>query len=119
MIKKEKTRKRKFFFLWGILICVMIWKVIIPYSKVEHLTAKYGEEFKDLHRMSGFIQEIEYFKVFSYNETIAHVYYVEKGHSTRNYFIFQKNGLEWALESWECLWSSSGSADRNIWPFYP
>ena len=90
-----------------------------PYGQVEILTVKYGKQFAQEYRQSGLIENIEYYKVFSYDEHYAQVYYVEEGHSTRNFMVFARKGQEWKLESWQCLWSASGSADDFVWPFYP
>lgn len=105
----------------GLIVGAIIWGGVLPYAKVESLTKKYGEEFADLYKQSSFIDEIEYFKVFYYGHygSIAHIYYVESGHSTRNHFIFHKINREWKLISENCVWSSSGSANEYLWPFYP
>lgn len=109
--------KNKFCVL--IIIILIAGLIIFPYAKVEYLTLKHGEEFSDGYKMSNMLDSIAYFKVMFYSEKNAKVYYVQKEHKGADLFIFIKDDNEqWALKSWETIWSERGSADGFYWPYY-
>ena len=59
-----------------------------------------------------------------YNNKNADVFYValsEEDGSVPGTFLyhFKKVSGNWTLESWECLWSKYGDAEKFFWPFYP
>lgn len=64
------------------------------------------------------IDEIEYFKIMKYTNTSARVYYVTENRSAGILITFRKQGNEWVLDYWEAIWSKTGSAEGNIWPYY-
>ncbi len=92
---------------------------IVPYVRVEILTLQHKSEFSKLYNTNGLITEIEYFKVMNYSKQSAKVYYVTSGKKAGFLYNYIKsNEEEWQLESWDVVWSSSGSADNFIWPYY-
>ncbi len=102
--------------LWATVGCILI--TLFPYAKAELLTRRHGQEFEGLYKLTGMISEIEYFKVISYTETQARVFYVSQDHAAGNLLTFSSRNNEWVLEEWETVWSTSGSAGRFMWPFY-
>lgn len=104
----------------GIVVGYILGLIIVPYVKVEILTFLHSKEFYGLERQVSLVGESEYYKVFSYDSKhLARVYYVGKNHSYGNMFTFINEGGNWNLYQWDTIWSSSGSADDFIWPFYP
>lgn len=104
----------------GIVIGYLLGIIFIPYIKVEILTYLHGKEFYGLEEQVNMLAESEYCKVFAYDSKhLALVYYVEKNHSSANLFTFIKEDEDWKLYQWDTIWSSSGTADDFIWPFYP
>lgn len=101
------------------IICCVILVLIVPYLKVEILTLQYGSEFSILYKSKGILNEIEYFKIMNYSKESADVYYITKGKKAGLLYKFNRDdeGV-WQLENWDAVWSSSGSADSFIWPYY-
>lgn len=104
--------KKKIYF---IIIIILLLIIIFPYIKVELLTMYASEQFQ----CSSFemIDDISYCKVMKYRAEYAEVLYVCKGKATI-LVKYEKVSDEWEEKSWECIWSSSGSADGFTWPFY-
>lgn len=101
----------------GIILlgCIlMFW--ISDIIKCEILTMKYGAEFDEEYVQTNMISSIDYFKIISYKENIAKIYYVSKNVSG-NLVMFEKCGESWCIRNWETVWSKSGSADGFILPY--
>lgn len=110
MRKQKKT-------LIVIAACILIL-LIIPYIKVEILTWQYGREFASLYRLTNMVEGIDYFKVMDYSGTSARVYYVTSNRSAGILLTLVQQDGQWALETWEAIWSKTGSADGFMWPYY-
>ena len=91
---------------------------MIPYAKAELLTAWHGEEFAQEYKQSGMIDQIEYFKITSYNNEDACVFYVTDTHSSGVRMNFSGGSGNWKLSNWSAVWSANGSADGFCWPYY-
>lgn len=67
------------------------------------------------------IDSIEYLRVLNYNKkkSTAKVLYIAAEHSSANIFYFKKKNGLWIMDSWDTIWSKTGSADDFIWPYYP
>lgn len=101
-----------------ILLCALLVG-IVPYIRVEVLTWQHKSEFSTLYNLNGMLKDIEYFKIMSYSKKSAEVYYVSRGKKAGFLYKFVQNDKgEWQLEGWDVVWSSSGSADNFIWPYY-
>lgn len=98
-----------------ILACFLVF-AILPYLKVEILTLRYGKDFE--RKEYNMITSISYCKVMEYRKNYAEVLYVSKGKATIIVKYERDDNGEWVDSYWECIWSSSGSADGFIWPFY-
>lgn len=59
-----------------ILVPVLIY-FLVPYFKVNSLTAKYGAEFSSLYSENGFYEDIEYLKVFQYRDEKVDMVYLD------------------------------------------
>lgn len=69
--------KKIIFIVLTIVVFLVIW-IFSPYIKAEILTYKYGEMFEEEYMQTNMIDEIEYYKVVDYSDTMAKVFYVEK-----------------------------------------
>lgn len=112
---KEQSSKKRFS---AIFVVIVFLFVLIPYVKVEILTWKYGQEFKNLYKQSAMMDQIAYLKVMYYSETRAQIYYVQGEHLGASLYNLKKNNDKWELDSWSTVWSKHGSADGFIWPYY-
>jgi len=104
-----------------IMICIIAIAVLVlfsPYLKAKYLTTKYGDEFKNGYAQTGFIDDVEYFRVIDYSKDSAKVFYVTKKHATGDLIEFKKSNDGWEKESWKTVWSKTGSADSFMWPYY-
>lgn len=120
-MERTKSNIKRCFILLLILIGVMI---VGSYVKVEIQTLFYGEQFSNLYDASGYIEDIKYFKVIKYSNENADIFYVafsEQDESVPATFLyhFKKESEIWVLDSWECLWSKHGNAEKFFWPIYP
>lgn len=100
-----------------IIICMLFIILIVsgyPYVKAEVLTLKYGTEF-DLESFE-MIEDISYCKVLEYDKQKAKVLYVCKGELS--FLVTYQKNSDWKVETWESIWSKSGSADSFRWLLY-
>lgn len=105
--------------LLAILCLILTVGVIVPYGKVEFLTAAHRNEFATGYLQTGMIDGIEYLKVMAYSLYEAKVYYVAKDKTSGNVIKFTKDERsDWKLTEWETVWSTTGSADGFVWPYY-
>ncbi len=103
----------------GVIVTVLqIRFIVIPYAKVEILTAQHGAEFPNVAEDVGMIGDVLYIKVMEYDDEKAEVYAVATGRDVTVLCYYENINDKWQLERWECIWSSTGSADSLIWPFY-
>ena len=101
-----------------LVICVLCVIVLIfPYITAEFLTFKYGSEFNNLQQQTNILIDVEYYKVISYSNETAKVFYVSS--SSGNLLTFEKDSKgNWKYSEWKTIWSNSGSADEFMWPYY-
>ena len=59
-----------------------------------------------------------FLKVFKYSETKSDVYYSDEDGENGCMLTFIKEDGEWAMVSWDVIWSKYGSADDITWPIY-
>lgn len=112
-------KKSLIFVLIIFLIVFVSWG--FPMLKYEYLTARYGHEF-DLSQVpekNSLLFEVEWFKILSYNDKIAEIYYIEENFLSGNILTFKKVSGEWKYDSWDTLWSArGGNADNTVWPYF-
>ncbi len=101
----------------GVIIGILLI-VLVPYIKNDILTFKYGEMFKNGYKETGMIDVVDYYKVFSYSENEAKVFYVCDGHETGNFIYFKKVNGKWKMKDYDCIWSKTGSASGFTFPLY-
>lgn len=133
-------KRQKAFIAVVIIITLLIVCLFIPYFVADNLTKKYGEEFSNLYSENGFYSNIEYLRVLQYRDKKVNIYYldndrlkkeltslsndyavvlyIEENHSSASLFIFYDEGGQWKLSNWNLIWSTSGSADGFMWPYY-
>lgn len=99
------------------LIALVLVITFFPYLKAEFLTYRYGSEFAGLETQTNMLHS-SYYKVLNYSERKADVFYVSVSDTGDLItFIKDENG-DWIIETWKTIWSTSGSADGFIWPYY-
>lgn len=114
-----KNKKKKISITITLIILILFATlVVVPYVRVEILTYKYGDQFQELYKQINIISDIEYLKVIEYSDEITKVCYVSKNHQSSNVITFKQQDETWILDSWETIWSKTGSADGFIWPYY-
>lgn len=109
-------KKIKWIIITLIVCFLLLWGIEL--AACERPTALYGNEFTTQYRQTNIISNIDCLKVIHYSETNATVYYVSKGKAAGNMLYFSRDGSDWAMSSWETIWSSSGSADSVPWPYF-
>lgn len=109
-----KTVKR---IILGILaVCVLVWCASM--AKCGWLTHAHGAEFTEGWKQIRMIDGIDSLKVLSYRRDRAKVYYISTEHAHGNVVEFRNADGVWTLDSWDTVWSGSGSADGSIWPYF-
>lgn len=114
---RKGGRKRLAVILLMVLI-LMLWAV--PFAKNEVLTARYGAEFEQELETGLFPpEELGLYKVIAYRQTTAKVYCVAEGNAWGALLHFARTEeTGWQMESWETVWSKSGSAAGMLWPYF-
>ena len=62
------------------------------------------------------IEDISYCNVLEYDKQKAKVLYVCKGELS--FLVTYQKNSDWKVETWESIWSKSGSADSFRWLLY-
>lgn len=96
-----------------VIIIIIFWLGSI--ARCEYLTMKYGNEITIPKEVSDMIGEKKKIKIINYTEKSAKVYYVN---DSGNLIYFVKKDDQWVFDSWETVWSKSGSADSFVWPYF-
>lgn len=107
---KKRIKKRKIL----LIICILV--IIVPYIPVEYRTFVHESEFTDEYEQTNMIDNVKYLKVFEYSSNNAKILYVTP--YTKNFVYFTKKDNKWIMDSWDCVWSSIGSASDFTFPFY-
>lgn len=112
----------KFFIKFMAVILVIIFIVWgIPMIKCEYLTARHGSEFdfEAVLEENTMISEPEWFKVISYNNEFAKIYYIDKNFSLGTLLTFKDVQGTWVYDSWDTVWTArGGNADNDVWPYF-
>lgn len=111
-----KKFKKLIIVLSPLLIFLLIWGVSL--AKCEILTMMHRNEFNEAYKSNTMLGETEYCKVIDYSEDRARVYYVSSNCSGGDVLTFTKENGEWKYENWDTIWSTTGSADDFIWPYW-
>lgn len=99
-----------------VVVLTAVFVLFWPYIKVEYLTMKYGDEFVGLEEQTNMLHDSRYLKVFGYDENEAVIFYVSDSGDMVT-FVKDENG-SWSVKTWKTIWSTTGSADEFIWPYY-
>ena len=102
------------------LIIIIILVIILLNSELiycEIMTAMHINDFDSLQ--NPMIGNINLSKILKYNNKEAVVYYVSDDYSLGQKITFNKkdNG-EWEEVNYNTVWSSSGSADDFVFPYF-
>lgn len=113
-----KKHRKVIIALLPLLCFLVIWGASL--AKCEITTLIHKDEFSNqtLYEENTMIGDMEYIKILDYSEACARIYYVSKGNSLGSIIGFIKNGDRWEYNNWDVLWSTSGNADRVIWPYW-
>lgn len=114
-IQRVDFMKKKI--IWIVFIVLLLF-IITPYIFVEINTLRYGEAFEEEYKQTGMIDSMAYFKVFSFSQHEAKIYYVEEGHDAGHFVWFEQKDEQWIMKKWETVWSEYGSASGITFPFY-
>lgn len=110
------VKKKRIIIILIIIISFFVLFWLGSFIKCEILTARHGQEFSELYKLTNMIDKIDYLKVMEYSEDNARVYYVTEN-LFGNMISFVKYNNNWDMVNWETIWSKSGSADGFIWPY--
>lgn len=99
-----------------VLIIIILVLLIFPYLKAEYLTARFGSQFYGLEQETRMLGPAKYYKVLSYSNSYAKVYYISD--YSRDLILFEKEDGNWNRIEWRTIWSKTGSADEFCWPYY-
>ena len=111
-----RLRKKRILAI-AVLLCLVL-AVAVPYGRAEYLTARHGAEFSQGYLQTGMVDAVDFWKVMAYRADAAQVYYSLPDDGGGILLDFVRDGDGWSLQSWAAVWSSSGSADGWIWPYY-
>ena len=107
----------KYSILAVLCACVLYWAFSI--IKCEVLTIMYYDDFVDGEKYDDYwFAGTEDFKVLSCNGVHAKVYYLGPEYCYGLIAEFYKFNGEWRCYTWYGGWSSGGSADDPVWPYF-
>jgi len=105
------------------ILFMLIWTGTLAKNRI--LTELHRDEIASLEFYeSEPLPEFEWYRILSYSETEIEIYYVNKfGDSTFGGIVnyrYLPNINMWShnYTGYDCLWSTSGSADNFIWPYW-
>ena len=111
-VNKKKKSKTVIAVILIVAAVALLMLFFSPYIKAEYLTARHGQEFEGLELKTNMLDEAKYLKVLKYRNGHAKVLYVGDGY--RCLFCFDGYSDEWKCSNWNCIWSSTGSADNFL-----
>ena len=90
--------------------------------KCEISTYYHKEEFKEGYKETMMLEGVDYFKVLSYSNLSARIYYVERGKQGEDKFIniirFVKKDDKWVFDEWEdSYWGMEPRSLKIMWPY--
>ena len=104
-----------------LLIIFILWG--LPFLKCEFLTLLHAREFdfkKEMEEHTMLSSEPEWFRIMSYNDEFAEIYYIDEGFAMGNILSFKKINNEWKYDEWKrTMWTTlGGTADEFVWPYF-
>ncbi len=106
---------KRFRIVLVILFAIVLTLFVHPYPKAAAMTALHGNEFVGLEQETRMLNESRYLRVLNYSDSVATVFYVSDT-GAKITFVSEADG--WRIVSWEVIYSTTGSADGFIWPYY-
>ena len=113
-------RKIRYILLGAILtlVCIYVGTLV----KIEILTHNHKDELIDVCKENTMVSDdFDFFKVLEYSECgFARVYLISGGkyETTGNVFTLGYEDGEWYEVSWNTKWSTSGTADKTVYPYF-
>lgn len=98
-----------------IAVLLIFWCISV--LKCEILTRIHGDEFKDVYQAEDVLKLPDDWKVLSYSNSNASIYYTYNDNQGGYVLNYTNTGGDWLFDSWGAAWSSTGSADDYIWPY--
>ena len=96
-------------------VFLVVW--LCSLAKCEISSLMHSAEFYGLDESStNMVKKAENVKVLEYTNEYAKVYYYDK--SGACVFEFKKVNERWQMQSWDAVWSATGSASEVIWPYW-
>lgn len=112
---------KKFLIILSVIALIVFVFWGFPILKCEYLTMRHGHEFDfgQVLKEDTMLGEMEWFKILSYNDEAAEIYYIDEGFATGNILTFKKVSGKWKYEKWAKLaWTTlGGTADEFVWPY--
>lgn len=102
-------------FIIAIVITILLWLIAIV--QCEMLTLHHGSEFDNRWQEYTMLDEPQQLKVLEYNENTAKIYLFNSDGGDVLFFSRYSQTSDWSFESWETIWSKTGSADGFVWPY--
>ncbi len=113
---KQKPR----YILLGVILtlaCIYIGTLV----KIEILTLNHKDELIEACKENTMVgDDFDFFKVLDYSECdFARVYCISSGEYAKmgNVFTLGFTDGEWVEVSWDTKWSTSGTADKTVYPY--
>lgn len=117
---------------WIILIPIILFMVIWLGTLAENriVTELHRDEIENMKPLLSYGEPLEYdwYRILSYSETEIEIYFVQKGYNSKYEVDYALGGIvtyyhdsdgKWHYRwSNDYLWSTSGTADNFIWPYW-
>jgi len=94
---------------------LILWLGQLVY--IEILTSRHGGEFEGLYTQTKMVVGMDSLKVMNYSNDTAKIYYFSSRRAGITINFARQNG-DWELESWNTVWSTTGSAGNFMWPYW-
>lgn len=109
------AKRVKFFIVIFFVLFLLYWGGSLV--KCEILTKIHGGEFEGVDLTEVMLVDADYWKVLSYREGHAEVYFVSPEGKGGTVLHLLRDGDTWIIGEWGPYWSATGSADDIIWPY--
>ena len=111
--------KKTLLYLLVIILVLGFWHWIVSLGYCEYLTRRYVYEFWEVSQEDTMLIAPSSIKVLQYSKTSAQIYYITEDSGSGNILHLSKSYISnvWTVDSWETVWSTTGSADGVVWPY--
>ena len=103
--------------IFGIVVfAVLFWIFSLALNEVE--TFVFKGQFSGIAEFEEFNSKSNFVKIINYTPKEATIYFVYRDKTMGNTVSFNRVGKKWKYDYWDTVWSTSGSADKTIWPYW-